>query len=110
VKKIIIAFGLFLFAAPGYSGQSVLSLDGVQSILLSPNGKHFALLKRQAEKDELFVVNVEEVGSLPGTLSTHHDESTQSHGWMIFAWPCSLGRISSITNARSKRGAMSLWR
>ena len=47
-----------LLAIPGYASQSVLGNDGVQSLLLTPNGAYFALLKRKASHDELFIVNV----------------------------------------------------
>ena len=49
-------------AIPGYASQTVLGLDGVQSVQLSPDGEHLALLKRQSDIDELFIVNIAETG------------------------------------------------
>ncbi len=51
---------IFLLALPqlGYGSQSVLNQNDVKFIQLSPDGKHFALLKRQAGGDALYIVNV----------------------------------------------------
>ncbi len=43
---------------PGQAGQTVFGRDGVQAALMSPDGKHIALLNRVGDFDQFLIVSV----------------------------------------------------
>jgi hypothetical protein len=58
MKSKFILICLLFCAMPGQAGQTVFGRDGVQAALMSPDGKHIALLNRVGDIDQFLIVNV----------------------------------------------------
>jgi len=58
VKMRFVLLFVLILPLVAHSSRSVLDQNDVKSILLSPDGEQFALLKRQEDGDALFIVNV----------------------------------------------------
>jgi len=57
MKSRFVLLWLLLLAMPSHAGVSVLSRDGIQSALLSPDGEYIAVLIRSGDVDKLLIVN-----------------------------------------------------
>jgi dipeptidyl aminopeptidase/acylaminoacyl peptidase len=58
MKTKFILICLLFCAMPGQAGQTVFGRDGVQAALMSPDGKHIALLNRVGDNDQFLIVSV----------------------------------------------------
>ena len=57
IKNSAVLLGLLFFAIPAYAEQTAFGRDGVQSALLSPDGKYIALLNRSGDVDQFVIIN-----------------------------------------------------
>ena len=81
MKTKFILLCLLFCALPSHAGQTVLGRDGVQSTLLSPDGKHIALLIRAGDIDQLLVVSVAKKNTAYFRKSTS-PQRIQSVAWI----------------------------